>query len=348
MINQDTNEILDNTNTLDNSNTSVPVDITNTAPICDVNNEAVVKTEVNDDATDKSNYSNIAQDTSEQTDDSTYAENETLDTTQDTTKQSYNRIFCYTGTGNCYAAAKQFSQHFDNMPVEFILQEMIDTPQTVTCDFCIITLPSYAFGVPLLVKRWLKATKFNVEYLTVAVLQGSNQRGTTAEIFKLLRKQGQKVAYSSGVDSVENYVHLFGHQKENKIISRTEAQRLDVEKLCRAYEARETNKPRMFRPFSRFVSVLFRGASHLFTKRYRILDTCNACQICRMVCPPNAITMIEKKGRTIPKFKGTRCDHCQACMQLCPKRAIKYFRIKPKSPRYLHKDVTLGELIKRK
>jgi len=259
-----------------------------------------------------------------------------------------SRIYCYTGTGNCYAAAKQISNHFDSIPIEFITQELVDSKKIIDHDFSVLIMPSYAYGVPKLARRFLKTARFKVKYLAVAVLQGSSQRGTAAEAVKILSKQGQEVAYASGVNSVENYVPLFGHPKDAHIQVRNKAQQLDVEKLCEAYQNKDTKVISLTRPLSAFVSAIFRGASLMFPKFYRVLPSCNACRICQKVCPPNAITMVEKKGRSIPKFKAALCDHCQACLQLCPKKAIRFTRIKQSSPRYLHKDVTLSELIKRK
>jgi len=265
----------------------------------------------------------------------------------DTINCSNSVIYCYTGTGNSFAASKQFSKFFDGIEIKFITQELVDNPETVKKDFGIIVVPSYAYGVPKLVKRWLKKARFYIDYLAVAVLQGSSQRGTGAEVAKLLKRQKQQVAYSSGVDSMENYVHLFGHPKPEKAEKRAKDQHNSVARLCEIYKNREVKKIKTFRPLSAFVSFIFRTAKVFFPLRYRTTKTCNGCEICRKVCPPDAIVMREKKGRKIPKFKALRCDHCQACMQLCPSKSIKFFRIKPKSPRYKHKDCALKELIKR-
>ena len=176
---------------------------------------------------------------------------------------------------------------------------------------------------------------------------GSSARGTAAEAIKILKRRGQKTHFSSSAISVENYVHLFGHPSIEVQEKRIAEQNLAVGEICQKLLARETNKARLFRPFSAFVSGIFRSATHLFARRYRITPACNSCQICRKVCPPDAIFMKEIDDKLAPRFKARKCDHCQACMQLCPKNAIKYFKIKPDSPRYKHHNTTLRELIKR-
>ncbi|MCL2847606.1 MAG: EFR1 family ferrodoxin [Firmicutes bacterium] len=261
-----------------------------------------------------------------------------------------SRIFCYTGTGNCFAAAKQISQYFGGLPIDFITEKLCcDTKNSneIELDFAVIVLPSYGFGLPKLVKRFLKNNEFNIGYLAIAVLQGSSQRGTAAEAVKILCKKGQKVHYSSAVDSVENYVHLFGHPRPEVQKQRSDIQEDNIESLCKVYENRTENKIKLFRPLSALVSLIFKIGAFIFAKCYKVTPNCNSCEICRKVCPPNAIIMQQKKGKSIPKFKSTKCDHCQACLQLCPKKAIQFFRIRPKSPRYIHRNVTLSELIKR-
>ena len=277
-----------------------------------------------------------------------------------------NRIFCYTGTGNSFAASKVFAKVFD-CSVEFIVDELLENTEVITADRLIVVVPSYAYGVPKLVKKWLKAANFDANYFAVIVTYGSKPRGTAAEAIKILRKKGVKVNFSGGTIAVENYVHLFGHPSEKMKIERTAAQERGVAALVTSLEEKEENTVRLARPFSAFVSGLFRSIAAKFVSSYKIMDTCNGCGICRRVCPPDVIEMVERvrKGkkwkkikdedkqnpeieiRTIPKFKGKKCDHCQACMQLCPKKSIKYFRIKPDSPRYLHKDVKMPELLKR-
>ncbi len=259
------------------------------------------------------------------------------------------RIYCYTGTGNCLAAAKQIGGQ-TGAPIEFITAELADGTHTAELDFCVVVAPSYAYGVPKLVKKFIKKTTWRVAYLAVVITFGSSQRGTAAEAVKLFRKKGQRVGYVAGTQSVENYVHVFGYTDPETQNLRLDKQTENIAAICEALNNRETNGIKLFRPLSAFVSGTFRLFKPLFPKFYRVSPACNGCEICRRVCPPAAITMREKKRKikTIPRFKATKCDHCQACMQLCPQKAIRYARIKPASPRYLHRDIKLGDLIKRK
>lgn len=257
-----------------------------------------------------------------------------------------NTIFCYSGTGNSLASAKQISKHF-NMPVKMITAELVAEKPEIACDFCVIIYPAYAYGAPVSVKKFILNSNFKVNYMVLLTTYGSRHGGSLAEIIRLLKKKKQKVSYSSGIKAVENYVPMFGLTKDKEVKKRIEAQRQKTEELIAILEQRVCNKRNTFRPFSRIISKIFRVVKPMFAKTYRVKNRCNGCGICVKVCPVNAITIIKKGERTVPKFKALKCDHCQGCLQLCPHKAIKYVRVRPKTGRYRHSDVTLNELFKR-
>jgi len=257
-----------------------------------------------------------------------------------------NTIFCYSGTGNSLASAKQLSEYF-SMPVKMITEELIAKKPAVLGEFCIIIFPSYAYGAPLSVRRFAKKADFNVKYMVLLTTYGSHYGGTLAEIIRLLKRKKQKVSYSDGIKCVENYIPIFGLTKEEKVKARIEAQHKKTKDLIPLLEQRLNNKRRTFKPFSLFISKIFRTFKPLFPKFYRVKNRCNGCGICAKVCPTNAIKIVKKAKRYVPKFKALKCDHCQGCLQLCPSKAIRFARVRPKTGRYIHSNVSLNELIKR-
>lgn len=257
-----------------------------------------------------------------------------------------NVIFCYSATGNSLASAKQLSEKFD-MPVRFIDAETVIRKEKIACDFCIIIFPTFAYAPPPLVRKFFQACSFNVGYLAVLSTCGTACLGALSESIRLLKRKKQKVHYVGGIKSVENYVHIFGFSSENKIDRRLKNQKEITEQIGNDLEQRVLKGKRTFAPISKIVSCLFKTFKPLLVKFYRVKKTCNGCGLCSRVCPALAIKMQEKKGRTVPVFSARKCDHCQACMQLCPQKAIKFMRVRPSSKRYIHKDITVSELIKR-
>lgn len=56
-----------------------------------------------------------------------------------------------------------------------------------------------------------------------------------------------------------------------------------------------------------------------------IKDKCIGCSRCYEVCPekPKVISMVQKNGKTIPKWNMENCIRCFCCQELCPKGAIE-------------------------
>lgn len=290
--------------------------------------------------------------------------------------QNKAQILAYSGTGNCYAAAKQLAELIDG-EVEHLTADLFNQPEKITADTLVIIFPTYAYGMPATVKKFIKKNTFDVKYLCVLSTYGSKHGGALAEAIKAFKKRGQKVHYTNGAKSVENYVHVFGNRqiKEKMVQKRTTIQSQKMELIAQDILAKKENKRVMFRPFSSMVACIGRKAYSLLTARYRVLDTCTSCGICYRICPANAITMKEKpakpgerivgcsagcsschcaidkeseaKTKKVPKFNRKKCDHCQGCLQLCPQKALRFGRIKPNTPRYNHPDTNLKELLKR-
>ncbi len=47
-------------------------------------------------------------------------------------------------------------------------------------------------------------------------------------------------------------------------------------------------------------------------------DLCTSCEICKFICPNNAITMVFKRGQQIPVVDKKKCVCCGICLKLCP------------------------------
>ncbi len=48
------------------------------------------------------------------------------------------------------------------------------------------------------------------------------------------------------------------------------------------------------------------------------LDLCVSCEICKSVCPTNAISMRFSYGKFIPEINKTKCNMCSKCFEICP------------------------------
>ena len=257
------------------------------------------------------------------------------------------KIYVYSGTGNCYAAARQIAQALD-FDVIHLTNELSEEKTNIITHAAVIIYPTYAYGMPFTVKRFILNNTFNVDYLAVLTTFGSRHGGALAEAIRLFRKRKQKTHYTMGIKAVENYVHFFGHVKQKTSDKRTTMQKQKTDKIITDIQNKKANRRLRFRPFSTFAAFVGRRGFRILSKRYKVLDTCNSCGLCKKICPAAAITLIpDKNEKSVPVFNHKTCDHCQGCLQLCPQRALKFGRIKPESPRYKHPDTNLKDLIKR-
>ena len=257
-----------------------------------------------------------------------------------------NKIYVYSGTGNCYALAKQLSNEIEDTEVIHITDEIASPDTMINANRCIIVAPVYGYGLPATVLRFIKNANFDVKYLAVLVTFGTKPKGAMAQAIRHFAKRGIQVDYTGGSKSVENYVHMFGWPSDEKIKQVTDKQRENTIALAKDIIDRKTNTRMKFRPLSSLFSTIFTAASKVFARRYKFTPACNGCGICHKVCPARAIEMTGEDTKK-PVVNARKCDHCQACLQLCPKKAIKFGRIKPDGKRYKHTEVELKELIKR-
>jgi ferredoxin len=250
------------------------------------------------------------------------------------------KIYYFSGTGNTLWSAKKIAELLGGECELFnISAEMRQPLQIIEADKMIVLFPSYAYQSPLLVCRFLQRSDIRSPYVAALVTFGSDPGGALAEIQRILRRKNTRFSFFGKIPSVENYIPIFGPPSEQKKEKRLAMQRDATEKIVQAIREQKTNRVWAVRPLSIFVSSLFRFATPLFVKSFKVGAECNGCGICERICPAANITMKEHK----PVF-APQCEHCQACLNWCPRRAIRYMRLKPNTPRYHHPEVKVSEL----
>jgi len=254
------------------------------------------------------------------------------------------KIYYFSGTGNSLWSAKKIA-HIIGEPcelhnigiyadIEAEKDEIVIEAQAV-----IFVYPSYAYGLPLIVRRFAKRLVLKTQYLAAFVTYGSDPGGTQAELSRLLKKKKISSLYFGKIPAVENYISVFGPPKEEQIAKRIAMQEEATEKAAHCVIERRTNKVIPFRPLSSFVSFLFSLGVKIFYRHYKVSGKCNGCGICEKVCPVAAIKMKDKR----PVFSG-KCENCVACIDICPLRAIQFGRARFGTRGYCHPDIRIGEL----
>jgi len=277
------------------------------------------------------------------------------------------KIYYFSATGNSLWSAKKIAQSITavsplekcellNIGVETlpstkspaqaaaVRQENALTQQgntVIEADAIIFIFPSFAYGMPHVVRNFMKNANFKTSYAAALVTYGSSPGGTLGSALRILRKKDIGKMFFYSIPAVENYLAIFGTPKEETIKLRCKMQAEATEEASRLIIERKENKVSTFYPFSFFIYSLFTLGKKLFYNFYQVSKKCNGCSTCEKVCPVSAIVM--KNGR--PRFTS-KCEHCQACINLCPLRAIQFSRVKFGSPGYRHPDIQISELKK--
>jgi len=250
------------------------------------------------------------------------------------------KIVYFSGTGNTLWSAKRIAEQTgDKCELVNIGTETEKEKITIEADAVVLLFPAYAYGAPIIVNGFVKKAVFKTPYIAVFVTYGTSPGGALAEISRLLKRKETGAAWYGRIPAVENYIAMFGPQKQKTIEQRVEMQKNATEEAVRRITGRETNSVFSFRPVSAFVSLLFSLGAKIFYRWYRVTSDCDGCGICVNVCPVSAIFMNEGK----PSFTK-KCEHCQGCIHWCPKRAILFARVRSGTQRYHHPEISVNEI----
>jgi len=262
------------------------------------------------------------------------------------------KIYYFSGTGNSLWSAKKIAQIIkdsaadESVELYNIGEEMQKNEILVEADAVIIVFPSYAFGLPLVVKHFAMKAEFKALnsqglYLAAFVTYGSLPLGTLGILRHFLKKKGIAKMFFGKIPAVENYLAMFGTPKQKTIERRCSLQHKATEQAARDVIERRVNRVNTFCPFSVFVVSLFYLGLKIFFKYYRLGSNCNGCAICSKICPVSAVAM--KDG--YPVF-SSKCENCQGCVNNCPQRAIQFGRVKFGTSGYRHPEIKVTELMK--
>ena len=262
------------------------------------------------------------------------------------------KIYYFSGTGNSLWSAKKIAEGIGGDCELFNIGAAGQESEIVIeADSVVLVYPSYAYGLPVIVRRFIKQAVFktpnesstqnekSAPYIASFVTYGSSPRGTQGELRRILKKKGIVKMFFGNIPAVENYLALFGPPKAQTFERRNIMQEKATEEAVRQVLERRENTVNTFCPFSAFVSWLFSLGIKIFYKYYRIGENCNGCAVCQKVCPVSAIIM--RGGR--PHWTK-KCQNCQGCINICPLRAIQFGRVKFGTAGYIHHKINISDL----
>ncbi|MGA1840986.1 MAG: EFR1 family ferrodoxin [bacterium] len=253
-------------------------------------------------------------------------------------------IYYFTGTGNSLKIARDLTETLDEtelVPLARATEEQM-SPGT---DIVGMVFPVYAWGAPLVVRRFLDRVRIGSDRYVFAVCTcGSSASGTLVEVKRQLCERG--ITLSSGfiVKMPTNYIIWDGaipEEKQQDMFGRAKAR---IDEICAVVKEKRSQEVEMGGFFGRVITGwLYRLSMRAFPnldKKFTVSETCNSCGICERVCQVGNIEIREGK----PSWLHS-CEQCLACLQWCPQEAIQIGEKTIGRKRYHHPEVKARDLM---
>lgn len=256
-----------------------------------------------------------------------------------------NIIFCFSGTGNSLAVARDIAEILGDTQIvliaDAIKEERIDLPYERVG----FVFPAYYMGnLPPIIERFIAKLDFSKPQYVYAVITAGVVHGEAVDsLGGIIAEQGGHLNAGFPVKMPGNYIAMYGawparlqrfmlKRAKNKTVQI--AQNIKEKRSTRSGEENaKPPKPALKDRMSDYEK---------WAKDYRVTDKCTGCGLCAKICPMRNITMVDKR----PWF-GENCERCMACIQWCSVQAIEYKNVTSKRKQYRHPDVKASDLFPR-
>jgi Pyruvate/2-oxoacid:ferredoxin oxidoreductase delta subunit len=235
----------------------------------------------------------------------------------------------FTGTGNSRKVLQTCGFVFTLRGYTVNLSSITE-PQGELADANIVgfCFPVYAFGIPRLCRKYLKALpRFTKPQNVFVIITAGDQQESgfsTGQCKRLLRKINGRVIYTAVVKMPVNWTTFMDPPtvlEASSIIEKGtgEAEIIAHDILNGVMKFHRFQVPPRYgwaRLLKEFLLFRYLGLYFLW-RTFAVYDTCNGCGVCARICPSGSITMFEGQ----PKWFVT-CEQCMRCVNYCPQKAI--------------------------
>ena len=248
-----------------------------------------------------------------------------------------NRIYCYSGTGNCLDLAKNIARELGDTDIVMMRSEPVDFDAR-ECERVGFGFPCYAGGLPGKVAEYAGRVMVAPGTYTFGVVQYAAYPGCGLHAIHKLHP----LDYWAGTKHQCTCVWLLPHD----VVTSPEKSQAGSEADAAQIAADVRDKKRTGKePPKAIVKQAEHKAWEAMSKKLAAkLDAstkCIGCGQCAQICPRGNIHM---QG-IHPQF-GLDCIGCLGCLQYCPVGAISMGAITDKREHYHNPNITAEELTK--
>jgi len=252
-----------------------------------------------------------------------------------------NSIFYFSGTGNSLQVANDIAEKIGECDVINIAK--YDTSNKITHERVEIVFPVYFWGIPNIIKDFLKKVEFEKNtYLFAVATCGGTAGASLIQVNDLFKLKNQKLQSGYIIQMPENYIvsyNVNSNEKQQKIF---ENERLKVGTISKVV----IDKKEQSLEKSKYVVDMLLGkmVNNAVVKNYpnkdknfNVNDNCTSCGKCEKMCSVGNIAMLNGKP-----IWNHHCEFCLGCLQSCPVEAINYENKTQKRIRYINPNVAFN------
>jgi len=243
-------------------------------------------------------------------------------------------IYWFSATGNSLAVAEDLAAALGEtqlVPIPQAIKGVLQPAERIGLVF-----PVYVFGLPLLVRDFLKRASFaNAKYIYTVATMGGMAGSVHREARALLKNQGAILNAGWSLSMPSNYPPLSNPPLPEKQTALFEK---SVRKVAEIAEKISGSATGIFEdtrlPLGWPLKLVRRISIEKFPdldEKFVVKQNCVHCGLCAKVCPVENIRIVEGKPVWLH-----HCEQCMACLQWCPPQAIEFGSATVGRRRYHH------------
>lgn len=204
-------------------------------------------------------------------------------------------ILYFSATGNCKYVATRLVESAEQEMLS--IADCVRNSQYVFSDKTIgIISPTYDWGLPSIVKDFLKKASFQTEYLYYIATYGTTPGASGAIANKAI--QGRKIDAYYSVQMADTWTPIFDLSTPEKVAKYTKNTEDEISSVIRSVKDRSTNRymlPRTPAFITEWIAEPIYNNKLRRTMNFHVEDTCIGCGLCAKKCPVQAIEMQDKR-----------------------------------------------------